>query len=84
VTAPNREQRPSWTVPLGQIAFGAYVDSVGGIAVNGDPVPEWAALPVPLRTAWTEAGKAAVRAALEMGIVRVITEIDGGEHAQNH
>lgn len=41
-----------------QLAYEAYVVSVGGKAFNGDDLPGWHALPTRIRDAWAEAANA--------------------------
>lgn len=41
---------------LGEVAFAAYRESVGGKAYDGTPIPEWAEISDAVRQAWIEAG----------------------------
>lgn len=43
----------------GQIAYDAYKTATGGRSlVSGDPLPEFAQLPAPIRAAWEAAAEA--------------------------
>lgn len=44
----------------GRAAYLAYRDAVGGVAVNGDPIPGWEGLLPRIREAWRAAADAAV------------------------
>lgn len=45
----------------GQIAFEAYRESVGGVAVNGLPIPPWANVKDSIRYGWEDAAMAVIR-----------------------
>lgn len=46
--------------PVGRAAYEAYRDAAGGASLaTGDPLPDWTALPEPVREAWDAAGMAA-------------------------
>lgn len=45
---------------LGQIAFEAYCESVGGVTYDNKPIPQWAELSERIKAAW-EAGANAVK-----------------------
>jgi hypothetical protein len=47
-------------------AYSAYCKSVGGIAFNGDILPEWSAVRENLREAWREATRATLQYAVEI------------------
>ncbi|WP_327368738.1 hypothetical protein [Streptomyces sp. NBC_01217] len=49
--------RPT-TPAIGQAAYEAYAEAVGNTSVNGDDLPAWDALTVPVRNAWQLAAEA--------------------------
>lgn len=62
---------PDWLPGLGEAAFNAYVVEVGGRTHDDKPIPAWSELGNDSRAGWIEAGKAAVRRAIEQGICSV-------------
>lgn len=49
----------------GQIAYEAYRAHTGGVSLaTGAPIPEWGALPEPIKAAWEAAGAAVSRRTL--------------------
>jgi hypothetical protein len=60
---------PDWVTGLGSAAFDSYVESVGGWTHDDKPIPPWSDLTDRVRAGWIEAGKGAVRRALDLGIV---------------
>lgn len=46
----------------GKIAYEAYVDSVGGVSVHGEPLPGWADQSDKIRAAWNAAAEAVLGA----------------------
>lgn len=45
---------------LGEVAFTAYRQSVGGVTYDGKPIPTWAELSTTIRLAWDVAAQAVV------------------------
>lgn len=41
---------------LGEVAFNAYREAVGGKAYDGTPIPEWTEISEAVQQAWKEAG----------------------------
>jgi len=46
---------------LGEIAYQAYAQEVGGLTFDGKPLPEFNQLGEPQKEAWNQAGWAAVK-----------------------
>jgi hypothetical protein len=49
------------SVTPGETAYKAYGQVTGGLNYQGQPMPEWDALPLKIRQAWEAAAEAAVR-----------------------
>lgn len=69
MTEPDR-RNPDWPADLGWSAFHGYREAVAGRTHDDLPIPGWADLGDEIQRGWIEAGKAAVRRALDLGIVR--------------
>ena len=67
---------------LGRFAYEAYVHSVGGVSVGGDPLPTWAQLCMrrpDVATAWIAAAKAVVSAVFTGKEPAAVTVVDGDQ-----
>lgn len=47
---------------MGRAAYEAYCESVGWKAFNGDPLPQYTALQISIRTGWVAAARAVATA----------------------
>ena len=47
---------------LGKLAYDAYVESVGGVAFNGDRLPPFEGVPLKINVAWIAAARAVASA----------------------
>lgn len=47
---------------MGKLAYEAYVESVGGVAFNGDKLPAFEDVPLKINVAWIAAARAVASA----------------------